>query len=96
MPLSSSTAFKELTDGNTANGSRMGQTSTEPLSFYGSATTGVGVACSTIVGANYATSIVGAINATTASVTTWAFASSTQANALIGLLDWAYRAGIIR
>lgn len=95
MPLSSSNAIRQLSDGNSL-GTVVGQGVTDLIGFYGMATSGVAVANSTIVGANYATSIVGAINATTASVTTWAFASSTQANALIGLLDWAFRSGLIR
>lgn len=96
MALSSSNAQRQLSDGNSL-GTVLGKSSTDIISFYGNATTGVAVACSTIVGLNYATSCtVPSINATTATVTTWAFASSTQANALIGLLDWAYRAGVIR
>ncbi len=95
MPLSSSNAVRQLSDGNIL-GTVLGQSSTDLISFYGMATSGVAVAASTIVGIEYATSIVPARSATTASVTTWAFASSTQANALIGLLDWAYRAGLIR
>ena len=95
MALTSSNAQRQLSDGNSL-GTVFGQSSTDIISFYGNATSGVAVPCSTVIGTNYATSVVGAINATTASVTTWAFASSTQANALIGLLDWAYRAGIIR
>lgn len=94
MP-STSIAFRELTDFNSP-GTRFGQTSTDLITFYGTATSGVAVTCTTIVGINYATSIVLAQSATTASVTTWGFASSTQANAVIGLLDWAYRAGLIR
>ena len=96
MPLSSSNAQRQLSDANSL-GTVLGQSSTDIISFYGNATSGVSVPCSTIIGTNYTTSCaVPAINATTASVTTWAFASSTQANAIIGLLDWAYRAGIIR
>ena len=95
MPLSSSNAIRQLSDGNSL-GTVLGQSATDPIGFYGMATSGVAVGASTIIGGNYATSIVPAVNATTASVTTWAFASSTQANAVIGLLDWAYRAGIIR
>lgn len=96
MALTSSNAQKQLSDGN-SQGTVFGQSSTDIISFYGNATTGVSVACSTIVGTNYTTSCtIPAVNATTASVTTWAFASSTQANALVGLLDWAYRAGVIR
>jgi len=94
-----SSAFRQLSDGNTV-GTCLGIGSTDTIAFYGGATnngtTFTGAIQTTIVGGNYATSIVPAINATTASVTAWAFASSTQANALIGLLDWAYRAGIIR
>lgn len=95
MALSSSNAFRQLSDGNDI-GTVFGQDTTDLIAFYGAASSGVAVPCSTIIGTNYATSIVASINATTASVTTWAFASSTQANALIGLLDWAYRAGVIR
>ena len=95
MALTSSNAFKQLSDGNSL-GTILGQSSTDVIAFYGGATSGVAVSCSTVVGLNYATSVVLSVNATTASVTTWAFASSTQANAVIGLLDWAYRAGVIR
>lgn len=96
MPLSSSNAVRQLSDGNSL-GTVFGQSSTDRIAFYGMASTGVAVQNSTIVGLNYATTCaVLSQNATTASVTTWGFASSTQANALIGLLDWAYRAGVIR
>ena len=95
MALSSSNAFRQLSDGNSL-GTILGQSVNDKIAFYGGASTGVAVAASTIIGTNYATSVVLAVNATTASVTTWAFASSTQANAVIGLLDWAYRAGVIR
>ena len=95
MPLSSSNAVRQLSDGNSL-GTVLGQSATDLIGFYGMATSGVAVGNSTIVGLNYATSIVGSISATTASVTTWAFASSTQANALIGLLDFAFRSGLIR
>ncbi len=95
MPLSSSTAFRQLSDHNPV-GTIFGGDTADLIGFYGGATSGVAVSATTVIGSNYATSIVAAVNATTASVTTWAFASSTQANAVIGLLDWAYRAGIIR
>ena len=95
MPLSSSNAFKQLSDANSL-GTIFGQSTSDKIGFYGGASSGVAVPASTIIGTNYATSVVLSVNATTASVTTWAFASSTQANALIGLLDWAYRAGVIR
>jgi hypothetical protein len=95
MALSSSNAVRQLSDGNSL-GTVYGQSATDLIGFYGMATSGVAVGASTVIGVNYATSIALAINATTASVTTWAFGSSTQANAVIGLLDWAYRAGVIR
>ena len=95
MALSSSNAFKQLSDGNSL-GTVFGQSTTDKIAFYGGASSGVAVAASTVIGGNYATIVASSLNATTASVTTWAFASSTQANAVIGLLDWAYRAGIIR
>ena len=96
MALSSSNAQRQLSDGNSL-GTVFGQSSTDRISFYGNASTGVSVQNSTIVGINYATTCtVLSQNATTASVTTWGFASSTQANALVGLLDWAYRSGMIR
>jgi len=95
MALSSSNAAKQLSDQN-SQGTILGASPTDLIAFYGGASTAAVVANSTIVGGNYATSIVFSRSATTASVITWAFASSTQANALIGLLDWAYRAGVIR
>ena len=95
MPLSSSNAVRQLSDGNSL-GTVLGQSVSDAIAFYGMASTGVAVANTTIIGGNYATCVAFAFNATTASVTTWAFGSSTQANAVIGLLDWAFRAGIIR
>ncbi len=96
MPLSSSNAARQLSDGNTL-GTVLGQSTSDLIAFYGMHSSGTAVAASTIVGVNYATTCtVLAQNATTASVTTWGFASSTQANALVGLLDWAFRAGIIK
>lgn len=95
MALSSSNAFRQLSDANSL-GTILGQSVTDKIAFYGGASSGVAVTNSTIIGTNYATSVVLSVNATTAAVTTWCFASSTQANAVIGLLDWAYRAGVIR
>ena len=95
MALSSSTAFKQLSDGNSL-GTVLGQSTTDKIAFYGGASSGVAVGASTVIGDNYATIVAASRSATTASVTSWAFASSMQANAVIALLDWAYRAGIIR
>ena len=93
---STSSAVRQLSDGNTI-GTVFGQSSTDIIGFYGMASTGVCVACTTVVGANVATSITAAVNATSGgSGTTWAFGSSTQANAVIGLLAWAVNAGLIR
>ncbi len=96
----STVAVRQLSDQN-SQGTIFGTTN-DKIGFYGGATTAAGtvangITVTTVIGGNYTTTCtIPSVNATTASVTTWAFASSTQANALIGLLDWAYRAGIMK
>ena len=91
----SSVAVRQLSDQN-SQGTVLGSL-TDKIGFYGMASTGITVPVTTFIGGNYTTTCtIPAISATTASVTTWGFASSTQANALVSLLDWAFRAGVIR
>ncbi len=92
MPLSSSVAFKELTDQNPI-GTRFGVTSSDVICFYG-ATSAVGAA--TVIGANSATTNIASQSATTASVTTWGYASSTQANAISAAVNQLFLMGIIK
>lgn len=92
----SSVAFRQLSD-QSFPGTLLGASPTDLIGFYGGATSGALVGGTTIVGANVATSITAAVNATSGgNGTTWAFGSSTQANAIIGLLAWAINAGIVR
>jgi hypothetical protein len=97
MPLSSSNAVRQLSDANSL-GTILGQSVTDKIGFYGMASTGVAIANTTVIGTQYATSVlfVTSIVASTIAGTIWGFQSSTQGNAVVGLLDWAYRAGVIR
>ncbi len=91
----SSVAVRQLSDQN-SQGTVLGA-SADKIGFYGMASTGVAVTVTTFIGGNYTTTCtIPSVNATTASVTTWGFASSTQANALVSLLDWAFRSGMIK
>ncbi len=96
MPLSSSNAFRQISEGK-SQGTVFGQSTSDIIGFYGGASSGTLVGATTLVGANVATSITAAVNATSGGAgTTWSFGSSTQANAVIGLLAWAINAGIVR
>ncbi len=87
----SSVAVRQLADGN-SQGTLWGR-STDAIGFYGvtSAVTGA-----TIIGANSNTTNALALNATTASITTWAYGSSTQANAISAAVNQLFLMGLIK
>ena len=91
MPLSSSNAGRQLSDGN-SQGTFLGISASDKIGFYQASS---GVAQAVIIGANSATTNVAAINATTASVTAWAYASSTQANAISAAVNQLFLMGLI-
>ena len=92
----SSSSFKQLSDGN-PNGTMLGQGPNDLISFYGGASSGVAVAQSTVSNGGVGFLFRPPVNATSGgSGTTWAFDSSTQAQAVVGLLWWAYQAGLIK
>jgi hypothetical protein len=77
---------KQLSDGN-PGGTGLGQSSTDLISFYG--VTPV-VQRTTTLGTTVATTV--AVSTTTGAVTSWGFATSTQANNVISLLNSVYSA----
>ena len=106
MALSSSNAVRQLSDGNT-QGTVFGQSSTDLIGFYGTPTlTSIAagnqvqaqwvVIGSTLSAAAGAATTLAVANSTMSSgPTTWAFASSTQANMVISTMAALWRMGLI-
>lgn len=95
MPLSSSNAVRQLSDGNPI-GSIFGQTSSDVIGFYGRFSNTSGISQLSIIGAGLGVASTAAVNATSGgSGTTFAFASSTQANQVISTMTFLWQLGLI-
>lgn len=95
MPLSSSNAVKQLSDGNTI-GTVFGQSTSDVLRFYGAFGNTSGIAQLSIIGAGLGVASTAAVNATSGGGgTTWSFASSTQANQVISTMTFLWQLGLI-
>jgi hypothetical protein len=99
MPLSSSNAARQLSDGNSI-GTILGQSTSDVLRFYGAFGASSGVQQVSVIGSTltaqggFATTVAQASNSTIAN-TTWGFSSSTQTNMVISTMTALWQLGII-
>lgn len=93
MPLSSSNAVRQLSDGN-SQGTVLGQSSSDPIGFYNvTPVTRVAVVGSTLTA--QAGVISTAPQSAGGAVTTWAFTSSSQAQMVVSTMIALWNLGII-
>ena len=85
MPLTSSNAARQLSDGN-SQGTILGRNSSDTIGFYGVTTPRAQRQSSTTVSTNpavQATSDSAAVSTPTGATTTWGYSSAAQANAIV-------------
>lgn len=90
MPITSSIAARQLSDGNSI-GTCFGISSSDVIGFYGVTT---GVARSAIVGSSLGVLSTAPVSAGGA-VTTWAFTGSSQANMIVSTMIALWNLGLI-